>query len=93
MQIIENYAWLTCLLHTTLVAGDAAELSVAVEQTAPFESYPNLLAQMEGSVIILHVKGPLPGLAPGMRFRIKAAQSGPGVYWAAADTLVLLPQP
>lgn len=81
MQIVENWAWVTCRLEAVHDHGQGTELEVTVESTAPVPGFPDLLAQHTGRRVRITLgisPGLAPALAPGNRFRIKARVAGPG---------------
>ena len=90
MQVVENWAWVTCRLEAVHDHGQTAEFEVTVESTDPVPGFPDLLAQHIGKRvrIALGISMALaPALPPGSRFRIKARVAGPGVIRGDADSI------
>ena len=94
MQVVENWAWVTCRLEAVHDHGQTAEFEVTVESTDPVPGFPDLLAQHIGKRVRIAL-GNWPALAPtlaptlppGSRFRIKARVAGPGVIRGNADSI------
>lgn len=88
VQIVENWAWLTCRLVRIRTVGDHLELDVVVELTGRVESFPNLLESAVGRDLTIMLKGTMPALTAGDRFQIKARRSGPVGTWGDPATLL-----
>ncbi|QBE62578.1 hypothetical protein [Pseudoduganella lutea] len=90
MQVVENWAWVTCRLEAVHDAGQVTELEVTVESTGPVQGFPDLLARYVGERVRIRLGtrlGTRPHLPPGSRFRIKARVAGPHAIWGSADTV------
>ena len=87
MQVIENWAWLTCTLKGMRDRGQYVELDATLESTALVQGYPDLIAQFSGSDIRIRIAAPLPHPVPG-HFRIRARLTAPDTMWGAGESVV-----
>lgn len=86
MQVIENWAWLTCTLKSVADHGQYIELDARLESTAPVPGFPDLIAQFSGGDIRIRIAAPLPHPVAG-RFRIRARLTAPDTIWGAGESL------
>ena len=87
VQIIENWALLTCFLQAISVEASATALTCHVEAVEPVGSFKNLLERHIGKDIVVRLKADASALQPGMRLKLKVSQSDLATFWGDAVSL------
>lgn len=89
VQIVENWALLTCRLEAVRRAGGQVELDAWIEAADDVANVRNLLRQHVGSRKVIKLRGDVQ-LAPGARFAVKARLADPATAWGDPATLTVL---
>ena len=90
VQIVENWALLTCRLEAVRRTGDQVELDAWIEDADDVANVRNLLRQHVGSRKVIKLRGGDVQLAPGARFAVKARLADPATAWGDPATLTVL---
>jgi hypothetical protein len=90
MQIVENWAWLTCRLESARAAGDHLEIDAVLESADDIADARNLFATLVGQHIAIRLRGDRLPPASGSRFALKARLAGSGTAWGDSASFRLL---
>jgi hypothetical protein len=91
VQIVENWAVLTCRLEAARRVDDHVELDAWIETADDVGNVRNLLRQHVGSRKLIKLRDADVQLAPGTRFSVKARLADPATAWGDPGTLTVLP--
>lgn len=85
VQVIENWAYLVGRLGPLSVEpGAAGTGTVEVDEVRDAESWPNLLGELTGQRVTVHVPDSAhPAWREGRRMALRARLGGPGVVWVS----------
>jgi hypothetical protein len=90
VQIVENWALLTCRLEALRRADDLVELDAWIDAADDVAGFRNLLRQHVGTRKRIKLRGAGVQLAPGARFAVKARLADPATAWGDPATLAVL---
>jgi hypothetical protein len=90
VQMVENWALLTCRLESLRQEDQHVELTTVLESVTPVAPYPNLFDSRVGTRLVLKLRGDMPAIAPGAAFSVMARLADNVTAWADPASIKLV---